>query len=293
VVLVATSTAIWASSLPRKPFRRKSLRATLLNATLAILFTSAGLVFIYRDYVAFGQLGIPSLNRIRRESPTQPAPETAGPGQPDRGSSSVEDAYEGIVLWPKEQVVTKLVAPTGVFGKSWVNKNHVSQPFVIPFNGVYWFFKKPNVRPPRSSHEAHGSPEALDIVSTDQRPLSMEAHQNFGALIDVESCSRIQIAIRNADPYRGTVSLELILINTTIPGKPSQSLGEVMVQSARPRQGHGERAVAREVLNFDVPSTSSLRRFDEVMIVFKMESGRAESGAKIGIDRFVLVPRGM
>ena len=292
VVLVSASSAIWDSSLPLKPFRRKSLRATLLNATLAILVTSAAMVFIYRDQVAFGQLGIPSLNRIRRESRTQSGPETAGPVQPDRGSSSVEDAYEGIVLWPKERVVTKLVAPTGVFGRSWVNKSHISQPFVIPFNGVYWFFKKPDVRPPRSSREAHGSPEALDIVSTDQRHLSMEAHQNFATLIDVESCSRIQIAIRNADPYRGTVSLELILINTTLPGKPSQSLGEAMVQSARPRQVYGERAVAREVLNFDVPSTSSLRRFDEVMIVFKMESGRAELGAKVGIDRFVLVPRG-
>jgi len=120
----------------------------------------------------------------------------------------------------------------------------------------------------------------------------MEAHQNFATLIDIDSCSRIQIAIRNADPYQGTVSLELILINTTLPGKPSQSLGEAMVQSARPRQGYGERAVTSEVLNFDVPSTSSLRRFDEVTIVFKMEAGRAESGAKVGIDRFVLVPRG-
>jgi hypothetical protein len=291
VVLVAASSAIWASSVPLKPFP-KSVRATLRNAALAILFTSAALVFIYRDQVAFDQFGIPSLHRRRRELPTQPAPETPAPAQFDRGGSSVEEAYEGIVLWPKEQVVRKLVAPTGVFGKSWVNKNHISQPFVIPFNGVYWFFKKPDVRPPRSSRVAHGSPEALDIRSTDQRRLSMEAHQNFATLIDVESYSRMQIAIRNADPYRGTVSLELILINTTLPGKPSQSLGEVIVQSARPRQEYGERAVTSEVLNFDVPSTSPLRRFDEVMIVFKLESGRAESGAKIAIDRFVLVPRG-
>jgi hypothetical protein len=108
----------------------------------------------------------------------------------------------------------------------------------------------------------------------------------------VESCSRIQIAIRNADRYPETVSLELILINTSLPGKPSQSLGRSMVQSTRPWSLRGERPVAAETLNFDIPSNASLRRFDEVMIIFRLDAGRGEAGAKIGVDRFVLVPRG-
>jgi hypothetical protein len=48
-----------------------------------------------------------------------------------------------------------------------------------------------------------------------------------------------------------------------------------------------------EILNFPMPTVHSLRRFDEVAIVFRLNGFRAEDGAKIAIDRFVLVPRGL
>jgi hypothetical protein len=164
---------------------------------------------------------------------------------------------------------------------------------VIPFNGVYWFFKAPDVQPPKGSRQAHASPETVDIRSTDRRPLSIEAHDYLGNLIDLNCCSRIQIAIRNADRYPETVSLELVLVNTSLPSRPSESLGRMIVKSTRPWNIYEKPAPASETLNFAIPHRPTLRRFDEVTIVFRLDRARADAGAKIAIDHFVLVPRGL
>ena len=80
----------------------------------------------------------------------------------------------------------------------------------------------------------------LAIVDPAHMPASfpqsgtMEAHEHLGNMLDLDCCSRIQIAIRNADHYPETVSLELVLINASAPGKPSQSLGTMMVKSTHP-----------------------------------------------------------
>jgi hypothetical protein len=207
--------------------------------------------------------------------------------------AAVRGANSGIILWPKEQPYTKLVVPAPAMRNDLLRNNRSANPLVIPFNGVYWFFKAPDLQPPGASRQAHGTPEMLDIHSTDRRPLSMEAHENFGSMIDLDCCSRIQIAIRNADLYPETVSLELILINSSLPGKPSQSLGAITVKSSRPWKFDQQQSSSSEILNFPIPTNHSLTGFDEVTIVFRLDAFRADDGAKIAIDRFVLVPRGL
>jgi hypothetical protein len=169
----------------------------------------------------------------------------------------------------------------------------MANPLVIPFNGVYWFFKAPDLHPPVTSRQAHGSPDALDIHSTDRRPLSMEAHENLGSMIDLDCCSRIQISIRNADRYPETVSMELILVNSSLSEKPSESLGTITVKSTPSWSLYGGQSLANETLNFSIPPHHSLRRFDEMKIVFRLDAFRADDGAKIAIDHFVLIPRGL
>ncbi len=61
----------------------------------------------------------------------------------------------------------------------------------------------------------------------------MEAHEHLGSLLSLDCCSRIQIEIRNTDVYQETVSLELILTDSSVPGHPSQSLGTMVVKSKR------------------------------------------------------------
>ena len=298
-LLVGTGFCIWTRSFanyaastedyPRLPSRQST---RLVGAALAILFMAVGLFPYLRIAGGFGgrahsggrrpgqssqRSGYPS--RVR----SQPAVEIAG---------TTSDGNSGIVLWPVKQTYTKLVAPIPTRGSETFSGRR-SNPLLIPFNGVYWFFKAPDLQPPRNSREAHASPETVNIRSTDRRPLSIEAHEHLGTLIDLDCCSKIQIAIRNADRYPETVSLELVLINTSLPNQPSESLGKAVVKSTQPWKIYEEQKPTSETLNFTIPTRPSLRRFDEMKIVFRLDRVRADAGAKIAIDHFVLIPRAL
>jgi hypothetical protein len=297
-LLVGVSFGFWTWSFPREPNAQLSFpthfKRLLFAMVVSVLFTAAGLIGYLRQAPRLHGYGIASLiHRIYR------APEVQGrrPASSAQASEALPTGANkgnpGIILWPEKLVRTKLVAPSAILGNRWLNGSRSSKPLVIPFNGVYWFFKAPDIRPPRSSRQAHGSPEVLNIRSTDFHPLSMEAYENLGTTIDLDCCGKIQIVIRNADRYPGTVSLELILINSSVPAKPSQSLGSVSVESSQPWRIYGTQRITHETLNFSIPANSAIRRFDEFKVLFRLDSARADYGARIAIDRFVLVPRGL
>jgi hypothetical protein len=315
--LVGISSAVWTSSFtmdavsdtPQSSGKSQPTSRMLLAVAMVIVSMVGGLIRYLPNTLWFGGFGHPSTHHSHHlvthlGQRGEPGSEKRSEGEARLRRSTGEKASEGldetvseansgIILWPKEQAYTRLVAPAPATGSGLLTSNPIAKPLVVPFSGVYWFYKAPDLHPPRSSRQAHGSPELLDIHSTDRRPLSMEAHENFGSMIDVDCCSRIQISIRNADLYSETVSLELILINSSLPGKPSQSLGTVMSKSTRAWKIYEKPSPTAETLNFPIPANLSLRRFDEVMIVFRLAPFRADDGAKIAIDHFVLVPRGL
>jgi hypothetical protein len=267
----------------------------LLALAFAIVFTAAGLAPYAahaRHRGGFGMLS-ETTNLGHGSTPSERL------GQPDRetaprgSASEFAEAHPGVVLWPKKKTYTALVAPAPLLSSSSFSNGRSSDPLVIPFNGVYWFFQAPEMRPPRGSREVFGAADRFDTHSNNQRPLSMEAHQNLGTLIDLDCCSRIQLGIRNADRHPGTVALELILTDTSLPGKPHQSLGKVMVKSTQPWRLYDNRPPVAETLSFQIPAHAAIHRFDELTIVFDMEFNRSEFAAKMAIERFVLVPRGL
>ncbi len=300
--LVGIASAVWTWSFTKgqhsgggRPSSSQSSSRAFSMVIVAIVITAAGLLRYLPLSFRVRGFGVPSpyhahqgyLQGDRRGQPH--AQKTF-----DRGGIDPDESDPGIVLWPETQTQTKLIAPAPVFGNALLSGQGSAKPLEIPFEGVYWFFKAPDLHPPRTSRQAHGSPELVNIRSTDRRPLSMEAHDHLGSMLDLDCCSRIQIAIRNADHYPETVSLELVLINTSAPGKPSQSLGTLMVKSTRPWKLYDENSQPiRETLNFPIPQRASIRRFDEIMVVFRLDAARADAGPKIAIDRFVLVPRGL
>jgi hypothetical protein len=330
--LIGISSAVWTWSffsygaLDRAQSRASSQSNSriFLAVAMAVVFTMGALIRYLPNTYRVGGFGVPSRKHSshalaqgdqdgkpvedqasnsggrheqRRDEKGSEDGERAAPPIGEEASdglvAAARDANAGVILWPKKQTYTKLVAPAPAMGNTLQKSNRHANPLTIPFNGVYWFFKAPDLNPPRTSREMQGSPELLDIHSTDRRPLSMEAHENLGSLLDLDCCSGIQIVIRNADVYEETVSLELVLINSSLPGKPSQSLGRMMVKSKRPWRLYEKPAPISETLNFPIPPKHSIRRFDEVMIVFRLDAFRADDGAKIAIDRFVLVPRGL
>ena len=296
--LVGISAALWTWSFTKYASENYSTPRSRWRpfwiVGLTIILTAGGLIRYLPHTYGIRGFGIPGIAHVRGGSP---AGERIGQTNRRRISDALlanaSPGDPGIILWPEKMSHTKLIAPVPAIGNGMLASRRNANPLVIPFGGAYWFFKAPDLHPPQTSRQAQGSPDVLNIRSTDRRPLSMEAHDNLGSMIDLDCCSRIQVAIRNADRYPDTVSMELLLVNTALRGKPSLSLGTLTVQSTRPWRLYEERKPANEILNFPIPARAALRRFDELMVVFRLDASRADAGPKIAIDRFVLVPRGL
>lgn len=292
-ILFGVAICAWAWwSIPGANSLNASQAQNVPAVLLATVFTLAALLPYLHGAVGFG-LGSSHQRAVRvlprgRASARRYTTETLNDSQRPPGEGNT-----GIVLWPEMKLHTQLIAPTPIDLTNPPALGPNANPLVIPFDGVYWFFKAPDVRPPTTSRQAHASPETVDIRSTDGRPLSIEAHDYLGSLIALDCCSRIQIAVRNADRYPDTISLELILVDTSQAGQPSESLGRMLVKSTRPWRIYERPQPVSEMLNFQIPPHASLRNFDEVRIIFRLDPTRAEAGARIAIDHLVLVPRGL
>jgi hypothetical protein len=207
--------------------------------------------------------GGPSAVPLPPDLPTPPD-ETMGPG----------GDFPGVILLPELQPHATLVAPSPSpvvkFGAP------LATPVGIPFTGQYWMFRWPAERPPRRSIIRRGDASEISFHTTDGMRLEMEAHQKLDPPISVHCCSQIQLAIQDADPYPGTVSLELVLIDTTVPINLTQSLGSV--------------PPAGQILSFRIPPVTALQKFDEIKVVFHRDRIRADKSARIAIQRLILMP---
>jgi hypothetical protein len=151
-------------------------------------------------------------------------------------------------------------------------------PLRIRFDGVYWFFRPPDLQPPSDATVIHGSPDETTFRSTDSTPLLVEAHQKLAARLDLRCCNRINVRVRNADKFPGTVSLELFLLDSSVSADAWISLGEVSLDS-------------RPVVEYRIPEEPRIANFDEVAFRFHLESTRDTQSPKIAIQDLVMIPR--
>jgi hypothetical protein len=223
--------------------------------------------------------------------PANPLQQTPGVPRPiynETGESFPTDSVPGVILWPEIRPVPTLIAPLPA-GHGSVPRTTPQQPMSIPFSGEYWLYRWPYARPPHNSYLKRGNPAALSFRTTDHRPLQMEAHHKLDQAVDLRCCSQIQIAIRNSDRQAGSISLELVLLNTEVSPVRKQSLGTAAVKTVleQARSGPG----AMETLQFAVPAESGLDEFNELQVIFVRDRERMDKSAKIAIERFILVPR--
>lgn len=195
--------------------------------------------------------------------------------------------FPGVELYPELQPHTRLVAPplTSTGGPGIARPD----PLSIPFDGVYWFWRGPSDQPPLNSVLMHGSPSARSFRSTDGDGMSMEARQNLGFAVDPKRYGAIEVDIQNSDPFPNSVSILLKVRNTTIPGKPIQTLGMEKVATPALSADSGPR---RQTLRFHIPSTITMGRFDELTVSYFLKGARSNRSARIAVERFRLVPRG-
>jgi hypothetical protein len=306
----------------RKPTLPRSILGVLVTILLAVGLTVGGLAprmmrsFGWSDGTGSGAGNSPDHGLVETaraflreilygERPGPPAPPPGLPGAPNGPHPGVQTksfpapgnlpggladgGFPGVILWPELKPVPTLIAPLPPQGKGWSTAANV-RPLSIPFSGEYWMFRWPYARPPQNSYFQRGNPAALSFSTTDHRPMQMEAHHKLEQTVDLRCCSRIQLELRNADRYPGTVTVELVLLNSEFPTTGAQSLGRSVVASM-PDINKDPVTPVRETLDFAMPAAPVIEAFDEFKVVFLRDRRRMDKSAKIAIDRFVLVPR--
>jgi hypothetical protein len=198
-----------------------------------------------------------------------------------------DDGFPGVVLWPEIKPYATLIAPMPqrADGLGTVD----IRPLSIPFSGEYWMFRWPYARPPSTSFFQRGSPDHMSFKTTDHRSMLMEAHHKLEQAVALNCCSRIDLAMRNADRFPGTIVIELELIDNERPGEPSVSLGKELVASQPDVRNDPIRPVP-ETLSFRIPASAPISKFNEFKITFHRDRRRMDQSAKVAIDRFILVP---
>jgi hypothetical protein len=257
--------------------QRRPAWTVILATCVAFAFTLAGLLPFLQPGGGYAA-HVAGANAAVSTADTSPGIDTGGD-------------YAGVIMYPEVESHVTLVPPLPFMNRELFSEKR-SEPLSIPFYGAYWFFKPPNRRPPPSSVTLRGTPEKKSFRSTSLVPLVMEAHQNLGRLFDVSCCSKIQIGVRNADRLPHTVGLELRLVNTTLAGAPFETLGIQAVESSPAWQPPADPQPASEILTFPVPARPKIRQFDELSIRFIRARYREDRSARVGIERFILIPRG-
>jgi hypothetical protein len=202
-------------------------------------------------------------------------------------SESDLGGYESIVLWPypeRTQIIPPVRVRSPLFGPgTW-------QPLIIRFDGPYFYFQ-PGRRPGSDAHQAKGSPLGVRIMSANDRPLLIEAHQKLSSPIPVGRCSKIDVEIRNRDNVPGAIALAVLLRDSAQPRKEPLYLGERPIEGMEPGQFVVKTKPVGETLRFAIPERRDFRKFDEITVMLLPDVEHALLGPKIAIEQFRLYPR--
>lgn len=276
----------WMRTVPRfesaepVPESRRAMRRLAAVIFPAIVITAWALLagVAHREHDAVEAALASSAADAQRHSGTAKRPEPGvGPG-----------GFESVILWPfppKKQLIPPLPEPTNLRGPK------KSKPMTIRFDGAYWYFQPPETSPGRNAHQAHGTPLGIDIQSNNSFPLVMEAHQRLIGPVRISRCGEIDVEIENRDNLRGTLSLGVMLGDSTLPNKPTLYLGRKEIETSMPGFFSYKAAPLFETLRFAVPATGSIRKFDEITLMLIPDIEHAMIGPKIAISQFELLPR--
>jgi hypothetical protein len=211
------------------------------------------------------------------------------------GDSSIErpagtgagGQYWGVMLWtdtpaPEPQQTKNPPIST----PSLVHKG-TKVPMKIKFNGVYWFFRWPNRRLPSTAESIFGRPDEIGFHTTDATPLIMEAHQFLPNHIDLACCSRIDVDVRNADGFPGTIAVELLVSDSSFPLVRPFSLGQSVVTELESIQEKSRNVT----LDFDIPESPSILSFNQITFRFYPNINRRTVSPRIAIRDLILIPR--
>jgi hypothetical protein len=287
--LAAATITVFAQKSHAAEFRRppslpRSVLGFALTLVLAIGLTVGGMLPRFGGH-GFGHGG---------DGGTASAPAVANsgpPGQlpPEIPHGTADSGFFGVILWPEVKPYATLIEPMPQT-RSGSGPALPQRPWSIPFSGEYWMYRWPFAHPPQNSFFQRGNPADLSFSTTDHRPLQMEARHKLEQPVTTDCCSSIQIEVRNADRFPGTIALELYLIDRQSPRQYQMWVGRAPLKS-QPDLSHDYVTPVRETLEFPMPASAPIQQFDEFKLLFTRASNRADRSAKLAIERFVLIPR--
>lgn len=183
-----------------------------------------------------------------------------------------------ILLRPKmrQAIVTPLLTATaGSFKKS----------DVIKFDGQYWYFQDPDSEPGVDAHVAKDDPTKVEIKSTNNLAVMMEAHQRLPREMEADCCRELQLNVVNADAVPGTISVEVLLRDSSRKPAKSVSLGSKVLPSSTVSPMLLKRAPVHETLTFEIPRRER-QAFDEITVKVKPEFARALETPRVAVESF-------
>lgn len=237
-------------------------------------------------------MGVQRRNRLEAVAARQTQDNADDPQertQANAGSSAtVISGYQSIILWPpqeKKQIVAPIPQPTPLLAPG-----H-TKPLVIPFDGAYWYFQPPNRGPSPNAHQARGTPLAIDIQAHNFISLIMQAHQKLGVAIPLTHCREIQLGLLNRENRTGILNVAMFLTDGRAPGRPQLYLGQQPVVSSLPDRYTVKSLPVSETIHFSTPQKAKIHQFDEITIMILPDGERNNTGPKVAIEQFALLPR--
>jgi hypothetical protein len=277
----ATNAVVVPTSRNRNPQTKRAAIRVLLAALPAVLLTMWALLDSMTPHgrgaaVSAAVSDGASANEHAKRKPKSSA-STTGTG-----------GYESVVLWPypeKKEIVPPIDLEDSLLAPG------TNKPFTIRFNGSYWFLQPPLQQPGREAHIAHGTPVSVDLKSNNSLELVMDAHQNLPSSIRTERCREIQVEIENLDNRAGIISLGVLLKDDRSSPQRTLYLGPQPIASTEPEHFFVKMSPAFETLHFSVPSNASMRRFNQITVLFLPDIEHTFVAPKISILQFDLLPR--
>jgi hypothetical protein len=283
-VAQATFLFLWkrSSTSPPSSTANKPAARRLAPSILPAILITIVVLLLAADRATEAANAASAQARLHPPASREPQP------KPPNNPASGRGGYMSVVLRPPSQKM-EIVAPLPT--NSLFHGDHLTRPLVIRFDGEYWYFQWPERQPGPSAHIAHGTPLAVAIRSNTTIPLTMEAHQALGSPLPLACCREAQVEIENRDNQPGILSLEMILTDSASAERTRLSLGQQPIQSSTPGHFAVKTAPVRETLHFPVPAHAPLHQFDQITLVIWPDPARLQTGAKIAIQQFELIPR--
>jgi len=289
--ILGISAFIFAWKLTLEPEQKLDNRKQTARAArrLAWAIIPAILVTLFALLYGIGHRNQLAADAALASTNPQPQGDAANPTTDSAAQNSATgiSGYHSIILYPvpqKNQIVPPLPPQTSFLAPG------TTKPLIIKFDGPYYYFQPPHKGPSPTAFKVQGTPLLHDFQANNFIPLIMEAHQALGAPIPLARCREIQVGILNADNRSGTINLAVLLTDSSSP-ENQLYLGSQPVATSQPERFSFKSAPAGETLSFPVPTPAKIRKFDEITIMFLPDSANYDTGPKIAIQQFQLIPR--